>query len=107
VSRAHGVSERQLHELPRYQESPAFSPLQRSVLDLAVAMAQAPAEVPPALVTELRRHLDETQLVELAAAVAWENYRARFNRVFGVGPVGFSAGAVCAIPERPPGAGDG
>jgi len=73
VSRAHGVSEQQLHDLPRYHESPAFSPLERSVLDLAVAMAQTPVEVPPALVTELRQHLDQTQLVELAAAIAWEN----------------------------------
>jgi len=100
VSRAHGVSEQQLHELPRYHESPAFSPLERSVLDLATAMAQVPVEVSPGLLAELRRHLDQTQLVELAAAIAWENYRARFNRVFGVEPVGFSAGAVCAIPER-------
>ncbi len=107
MSRAHGVSEQQLHELPRYQESPAFSPLERSVLDLAVAMAQTPVEVPPALVAELRHHLDQTQLVELAAAIAWENYRARFNRVFGVQPVGFSAGAACAVPERKHGAEDG
>ena len=107
MSRAHGVSEQQLHDLPRHHESPAFSPLERSALDLAVAMAQTPVEVPPALVTELRQHLDQSQLVELAAAIAWENYRARFNRVFGVGPVGFSAGAGCAIPERPQGAEDG
>jgi hypothetical protein len=39
--------------------------------------------------------------VELAAAIAWENYRARFNRVFGVRPLGFSGeGAFCALPER-------
>jgi hypothetical protein len=28
-------------------------------------------------------------LVELAAAIAWENYRARSNRVFGFGSEGF------------------
>jgi hypothetical protein len=27
--------------------------------------------------------------VELAAAIAWENYRARSNRVFGFGSEGF------------------
>jgi alkylhydroperoxidase family enzyme len=31
----------------------------------------------------LRRHFNEAQLVELATAIAWENYRGRFNRVFG------------------------
>jgi hypothetical protein len=60
----------------------------------------APVDVPPELRARLRRHFDQTQLVELAAAIAWENYRARFNRVFGIGPVGFSAGAVCAVPEH-------
>ncbi|MGI8412105.1 MAG: carboxymuconolactone decarboxylase family protein [Solirubrobacteraceae bacterium] len=107
MSRAHGVSEQQLQELPRYHDSPAFWPLERNVLDLAVAMAHTPAEVPPALLAELRQHLDQTQLVELAAGIAWENYRARFNRVFGVGPVGYSAGSVCAVPERGSEAEDG
>jgi alkylhydroperoxidase family enzyme len=70
-------------------------------LDLAVAMARSPADVPPGLVDELRRDLDEGQLVELASAIAWENYRARFNRVFGVRPAGFMAeGAFCVLPER-------
>jgi hypothetical protein len=40
--------------------------------------------------------------VELAAAIAWENYRARFNRVFGVRPVGFSDGAACVLPAPRP-----
>jgi len=102
VGRAHGVSEQQLHDLARYRESPAFSELEREVLDLAVAMAATPTEVPDAVVSRLRRRLDEAQLVELVAAIAWENYRARFNRVFGVEPVGFCAGAACALPERRP-----
>jgi len=41
----------------------------------------------------LRRRLKERfstpQLVELAAAIAWENYRARSNRIFGFGSEGF------------------
>lgn len=99
MGRAHGVTEQQLHDLGRYRDSPAFSEIDRVVLDLASALASTPADVSPDLLTDLRRHFDDTQLVELAAGIAWENYRARFNRVFGVGPVGFSAGAACAIPE--------
>jgi hypothetical protein len=33
-------------------------------------------------------------------AIAWENHRARFNRVFGVLAEGFSEGAFCPMPER-------
>ena len=34
--------------------------------------------------------------------IAWENFRARFNRGFDVANQGFSAGAYCALPERHP-----
>jgi alkylhydroperoxidase family enzyme len=95
-----GVTEEQLHDLPCYQQSPAFSEEERLVLDLAVEMIRTPVDVPPELLNELRRHFDEAQLVELAATLAWENYRARFNRVFGVQTVGFSAGTFCALPEH-------
>ncbi len=40
------------------------------------------------------------QLVELTAAIAWENYRARFDHAFGIEAQGFSAGAYCPLPER-------
>ena len=64
-------------------------------------MTRTPAVIPEDLSGALSQHFDEAQLVELAAALAWENYRARFNRVFGVRAVGFADGAFCALPERP------
>ena len=89
-----------VRRLPRYRESPVFSEEERLVIELAEEMARIPVEVPPELSEKLRQRFDEAQLVELAAAIAWENYRARFNRVFGVRPVGFCEGAFCALPER-------
>ena len=44
---------------------------------------------------------DAGLLVELTAAIAWENYRARFNWAFGIEPQGFYREA-CAVPERNP-----
>jgi alkylhydroperoxidase family enzyme len=52
------------------------------------------------LVLALRGHLDDSQLVELTTAIAWENFRARFNRGFAVEAQGFSEGARCPMPER-------
>ena len=96
-----GVSEEQLRDLNRYETSEAFDAVERLVLDLTVALAQIPSDVPDELGKRLREHFDQAQLVELASAIAWENYRARFNRVFGIGPGGFSGeGAYCALPER-------
>jgi alkylhydroperoxidase family enzyme len=100
VGRDLGVTEAQLRDLPRYRESAAFSEHERLVIDLAVEMTRSPVELPLELRTALRRHFTEAQLVELAAAIAWENYRSRFNRVFEVQPVGLSEGAFCALPER-------
>jgi alkylhydroperoxidase family enzyme len=95
-----GVSEEQLLNLHCYDTSDAFDPTEKLVLDLAVAMAKAPTEIPAELTSRLREQFDEAQVVELAAAIAWENYRARFNRVFGVRSSGFSEGAFCVLPER-------
>jgi hypothetical protein len=38
-------------------------------------------------------------MVELTSAIAWENYRARFDHAFGIEAEGFSAGAFCPLPE--------
>ncbi len=94
------MSEAQLRDLPRYEASPAFSPLEKVVLDYAVAMTNTPVEVPDALFARLRQHFADAQLVELTAAIAWENYRARFDHAFGIEAQGFSEGAYCPLPER-------
>ncbi|MEM7410223.1 MAG: hypothetical protein AAF430_08325 [Myxococcota bacterium] len=70
------------------------------MLAYTVALTETPANPSDALVTELRKHLDDEQWVELTAAIAWENFRARFNRGFDVSAQGFSEGAVCPIPEH-------
>ena len=102
MSRASGVTEDQLLDLSRYQASPAFSPLERLVIEYAERMTDTPVEVPDELFANLRRELDEQQMIELTAAIAWENYRARFDHALGIESQGFSEGAVCAIPERLP-----
>jgi len=94
------VTEAQILDLTRYRESDAFSELEKAVLDYAVALSRTPANASEELVKRLREDLSDQQLVELTAAIAWENFRARFNRGFDVAAQGFSAGAVCPIPER-------
>ena len=100
MGRANGISDEQLQSLAEYASSPAFDERERLVLDLAVALAATPTDVSKELRSRLRAAFDEAELVELASAIAWENHRARFNRVFDVGPGGFSEGAYCVLPER-------
>ena len=98
VGRAQGLAEEKLLDLPRYETSPRFDDRERAVLRYADAVTATPVEVPDALFAALRRWFDERQLVELTSAIAWENYRARFDHAFGIEAEGFSTG-VCALPE--------
>jgi alkylhydroperoxidase family enzyme len=66
-----------------------FVEAERLALQLADAMSATPANVSDELYAELRRHYTEDQLVEMAANVAQENYRARLNRAFDVKSQGF------------------
>ena len=99
ISRKAGVTKEQLQDLPRYRESDHFDERERLVLDLATAMSSTPVQADDALFDGLKDHFDDEQLVELMAAIAWENYRARFNWAVDVTPQGFARGA-CAVPER-------
>ena len=98
MSRNEGISDQQLLDLAHFETSPAFSELEKLVLRYADAMTNTPVEVPDALFAELRNHLRPQQMVELTSAIAWENYRARFDHAFGIEAEGFSEGAVCAVP---------
>jgi alkylhydroperoxidase family enzyme len=68
------------------------------VLEYADAMTGVPVEVSDALFARLRERFSEAELVELTSAIAWENYRARFDHAFGIEAENFTAGAVCAMP---------
>jgi alkylhydroperoxidase family enzyme len=98
VGRKEGISEQQLLDLAHFETSQAFSKLEKLVLRYAVAMTETPVEVRDDLFAELRKHFGPQQMVELTSAIAWENYRARFDHAFGIEAEGFSAGAVCAVP---------
>jgi len=100
VGRRQGLTEGKLHDLNDYESSAAFSDLEKLVLRYAEAMTRTPVEVPDDLFTALQRHFDARQLVELTSAIAWENYRARFDHAFGIEAEGFSEGAFCPVPAH-------
>ena len=87
-------------DLSIYRDSDAFDELQKRVLDYAVALTTTPDSATDEMVADLRKRLDVKQLVELTTMIAWENFRARFNRGFDVAAQGFSEGASCPLPER-------
>jgi len=88
--------------LADFEESPELSAVEKLALRYAVAMTATPVDLPDDLFGALQQHFDERQLVELTSAIAWENYRARFDHAFGCEAEGYSEGAFCPLP---PGAG--
>lgn len=45
-------------------------------------MSETPVDVTEKIFTELKNYFEDAEIVELAATIAMENYRARFNRAF-------------------------
>jgi hypothetical protein len=87
--------------LTDFEGSPEFTEVEKSALRYAAALTATPVELGDDLFAALEAHFDARQLVELTAAIAWENYRARFNHAFGCEAEGYSEGAFCPLPERP------
>ena len=62
-----------------------FSEVERLVIELADTMAATPSNVSDDLYARLRKQFSEEQLLQLGGQIAFENYRARLNRIFDVG----------------------
>ena len=100
MGRKAGLSQRQILELAEYASSDAFSSEERDILAFADSLTATPADVPDSLFDRLTGALPEPAMIEITAAIAWENYRARFNRAFNIGSQGFSKAGFCALPIR-------
>ena len=61
-----------------------FNETELLVIELADAMVNTPSNIPDDLYSALRQKFSEEQLLQLSAQIAFENYRARLNRVFDV-----------------------
>ena len=62
-----------------------FNKKEQLVIELADEMANTPANIANEFYQRLRDEFSEEQLMELSAHIAFENYRARWNRVFDIG----------------------
>jgi len=84
VGRKAGLSDQKLLAA-RGDDFSAFNEIELLVIELADAMVTAPANISDDLYSALRQKFSEEQLLQLSAQIAFENYRARLNRVFDVG----------------------
>ncbi len=74
-----GVSEEKLVAIWEYRSSPLYSAAERVALDYALAAASVPNDVTDALFSDMRRHWDDGQIVEITAVVALFGFMNRWN----------------------------
>lgn len=84
-----GATAEQIDALPQFRESPLFDERERAALEMAEAMTITGREVDDALFARVREHFSEAAAVELAAAIALENFRSKLNRALRIDAQGF------------------
>ena len=91
-----GADEEKVRQVPEWRDSALFSGVERAALEYAEKMTITGEKVTDELWARLRSHFTESQMVELTAAVALENFRSKFNVPLGVEAQGF-----CLLEDRP------
>src|ERR671925_2423827 len=76
-----------------YKKSDLFSQREKLALELCERMTYTNKRVTDRFFNRLKRHFTDEELVELAAIIALENFRSKFNPVFAVEAHGF-----CPVP---------
>jgi alkylhydroperoxidase family enzyme len=90
----HGLDK--VADVLNWRDSKAFSASERVALEYAERITHTDQQVDEAFFAEVRRHFTEPQIVELTAAIAFENFRSKFNP-----PLGIEAQGFCMVPGKP------
>jgi alkylhydroperoxidase family enzyme len=85
-----GIDPAKVRAVATWRGSDLFDERERTVLEYAEQATGTPAEVSHELADRLHLHLSDAEIVELAAWVALENFRSRFNAGLGLRSQGFA-----------------
>ncbi len=80
-------------QLDDYKKSGLFSQREKLALELAERMTHTGKRVTDRFFKKLQREFSDEELVELSAIIAYENFRSKFNPVFGI-----EANGLCHLP---------
>ena len=87
------MSPARLAEVNQWRKSSAYDKRERLALELSERMTYTRRQVTGAFFARLRAEFSEEELVGLAAAIALENFRSKFNPVFAI-----ESGESCDLP---------
>ena len=88
-----GVPDEKILALDEYATSPLYTEKERAALEYADAITLSNRDVGDALFRRVRRFFGDDTLVELTAAISWENSSSKFNRALRVTSLGLWKGA--------------
>ena len=97
MGRDAGITDEQLEDLAAFETSARFDRREKAALRYAEGMTRTPADVSEAVFEEIRSFFSTEQMVELTAAIALENFRARFNCAFKI-----ESDGLCMLPADHP-----
>jgi alkylhydroperoxidase family enzyme len=100
VGRKAGLSDEKLRAV-RGDDMNPFNDTERLVIELADALTETPSNVSDDLYARLRNQFSEEQLMQLGGQIAFENYRARWNRLFNVESDSLYQGWTASKPSKP------
>jgi alkylhydroperoxidase family enzyme len=83
VGRKAGLSDEKLLAL-KGEDLSLFNETEHLVIELADEMANTPSNISEDLYARLTQKFSTEQLLQLGGQIAFENYRARLNRIFDV-----------------------
>ena len=84
VGRKAGLTDEKLLAVTGSDRS-SFNAKELLAIELADEMANTPSNISDEFYQRLRAEFSEEQLLDLGSQIAFENFRARLNRVFDVG----------------------
>ena len=79
LSHLYDASEEKIVAILEYETSDLFTDAERAALDLACKAAQVPNKASEAEFTELKKHFDDSQIVEIVASISLFGYLNRWN----------------------------
>ena len=79
AARIHGVSQAKLDAIWEYKTSDLYTEAERVALDYAVAAGSVPNAVTSELITRMKKHWSETQIVKILGAVCLYGFLNRWN----------------------------
>jgi len=84
VSSELGVADDKILALEDYADSPLYDEKEKTALEYADAITLSDRDVDDELFARVKGFFEDNAIVELTAAIAWENSSSKFNRALRV-----------------------